>query len=69
MKTFKENETFAHSYLLCALMLAFLIDPSHDLEGIHEALGDHKLSGILLTHAHMDHVDLIHMFDVLFICT
>jgi glyoxylase-like metal-dependent hydrolase (beta-lactamase superfamily II) len=63
MKTFKENKIFAHSFLLCRFDVCYLIDPSHDLESILEALEGRKLEGILLTHAHMDHVDLIHMFD------
>lgn len=64
MKIFKETKTHAHSYLLCRFDVCYIIDPSHDLEGIYEALEDRKLNGILLTHAHSDHVDLIHMFDV-----
>ena len=64
MKTFKGNKTHAHSYLVCRFDSCFLIDPSHDLEAIYEALKGYKLQGILLTHAHSDHVDLIHMFDV-----
>ena len=64
MKTFKQTENYAHTYLLCRFDVCYLIDPSHDLEAIMEALEGYKLEGILLTHAHMDHIDLIHMFDV-----
>lgn len=64
MRTFKEDKIFAHSYLLCRFDACFLIDPSHDLENIIQALGDRKLLGVLLTHAHMDHIDLIGNFNV-----
>lgn len=64
MQQFKENETFAHSYLLCRFDTCYLIDPSHDLEAMHQALNGRKLAGILLTHAHHDHVHLIGDFDV-----
>ncbi|MCF7931059.1 MAG: MBL fold metallo-hydrolase [Acholeplasmataceae bacterium] len=63
MQQFKENETYAHSYLLCRFDTCYLIDPSHDLEAMHQALSGRKLAGILLTHAHHDHVHLIGDFD------
>ena len=56
LKRFKENETFAHSYLLCRFDTCYLIDPSHDLEAIHQALNGRTLTGILITHAHQDHI-------------
>ena len=59
MIQFKENDTFAHSYLICRFDQCMLIDPSHDIEEIHKALDHRTLSGILLTHAHHDHVHLI----------
>ncbi|PKK92743.1 MAG: hypothetical protein CVV61_08160 [Tenericutes bacterium HGW-Tenericutes-6] len=64
MQTFKENENFAHSYLLCRFDVCYLIDPSHDLEAIHQSLNGRTLAGILLTHAHHDHVNLIGEFEV-----
>lgn len=64
MHTFKEKNGFAHSYLICRFDCCFLIDPSHDFEKIIEALGGRTLSGILITHAHQDHVDLIGDFNV-----
>ncbi len=63
MQQFRENETFAHSYLLCRFDTCYLIDPSHDLEAMHQALNGRTLIGILLTHAHQDHVDLIGEFE------
>lgn len=64
MRQFKEKDGFAHSYLLCRFDVCVIIDPSHSYEEIMYALDGRTLIGILLTHAHSDHVDLIHMFDV-----
>lgn len=64
MQQFKENETYAHSYLLCRFDTCYLIDPSHDLEAMYQALNGRTLAGILLTHAHHDHVHLIGNFEV-----
>lgn len=64
MQQFKENETYAHGYLLCRFDTCYLIDPSHDFEGINHALNGRNIAGILITHAHQDHVHLIGEFDV-----
>lgn len=64
MNTFKEKDPYAHAYLICRFDSCFLIDPSHDLEEINLALNGRTLIGILLTHAHNDHVHLIGEFDV-----
>ncbi len=64
MQQFKENETYAHSYLLCRFDTCFLIDSSHDYEAINQALNGRTLVGILITHAHSDHIHLIGEFDV-----
>ncbi len=61
---YKENDVFAHSYLLCRFDSCFLIDPSHDYEIIKRDLAGRKLIGLLLTHAHYDHIDIIGEFDV-----
>jgi len=61
---FKGNEEIAHSYIICRFGQCLLIDPSFDYEKIIEKLGPNQLQGILLTHAHHDHVALIHMFKV-----
>lgn len=59
MIQFKENDGFSHSYLICRFDQCFVIDPSHDIEEIQKALAHRTLSGILLTHAHHDHIHLI----------
>ncbi len=64
MITIKGNEHYAHSYLICRFDSCFLIDPSHDEELIYQALDGKKLTGILITHAHSDHVHLLGSFDV-----
>lgn len=61
---FKGNEEIAHSYIICRFGQCLLIDPSFDYEKIIEKLGPNQLQGILLTHAHHDHVALIQMFKV-----
>lgn len=63
MRQFKEKDGFAHSYLLCRFDACVIIDPSHSYEDILHALDGRSLVGVLLTHAHSDHIDLIHMFD------
>lgn len=63
MIQFKETKEFAHSYLICRFDVCYLIDPSHDLMQVREALGTRRLLGMLLTHAHSDHIDLIGEFE------
>lgn len=60
----KEKDDYAHCYVICRFDCCMVIDPSHDLVSIHEAIDNRRLTGILLTHAHADHVDLIGEFDV-----
>jgi hydroxyacylglutathione hydrolase len=64
METFKGNEDIAHGYLICRFDVCYLIDPAQDYNVISKALGTKQLHGILLTHAHNDHVDLIGHFSV-----
>jgi glyoxylase-like metal-dependent hydrolase (beta-lactamase superfamily II) len=64
MIQFKGNEDLSHVYLLCRFDTCVLIDPSHSYDDIVHQMGEKTLSGILLTHAHMDHIDLIGSFDV-----
>ena len=64
MIQFKGNEDLSHVYLICRFDTCVLIDPSHSYDDIVHAIGDKTLTGILLTHAHMDHIDLIGSFDV-----
>ena len=33
----------------------YVVDPSHDLDAVAELVGDRRVEGILLTHAHNDH--------------
>lgn len=56
------NDEHAHSYVLCRFDQCILIDPSHDIERIVELIGDKRLVGILITHAHSDHIHLIGEF-------
>jgi hydroxyacylglutathione hydrolase len=64
MKQFKGTEEICHSYLICRFDVCYLIDPSHDLAAIEAELAGKSLAGILITHAHNDHIDLIGHFDV-----
>jgi|SRR5690606_16620617 len=61
---FKGTEELSHSYLICRYGHCLLIDPAHSLDQILAKLGDQMLDGILVTHAHSDHVHLLHNFDV-----
>lgn len=60
---FKGNDDISHTYLICRFGHCMLIDPSHGYEEILSKLGDQALDGILITHAHNDHVDLIGSFN------
>ncbi len=37
-----------------------VIDPAHDAEAVVEAVGERAVLGILLTHAHDDHIGQVH---------
>ncbi|MFU8793688.1 MAG: MBL fold metallo-hydrolase [Acholeplasmataceae bacterium] len=64
MKQFKGDDIYAHTYLICRFDTCYLIDPAHSYEAISKQLESKTLAGILLTHAHNDHIDLIGYFDV-----
>ncbi|MFA5481873.1 MAG: MBL fold metallo-hydrolase [Bacilli bacterium] len=64
MKIVKGTEHLSHTYILTRFNQAILIDPSYDLKQISEYLSDRTLVGVLLTHAHRDHIDLIGHFNV-----
>lgn len=64
MIQFKETSDRAHGYLICRFDVCYLIDPSAHIEDILSTLAGRQLLGILLTHAHHDHVDLIGSFEV-----
>lgn len=36
----------------------YIVDPSHDAERIYSEVGDRKVLGIILSHAHNDHCEL-----------
>lgn len=63
LKIIKENNDYAHCYVVCRFDCCVVIDPSHDLIAIQEAIDDRRLVGVLLTHGHADHVDLIQEFQ------
>ena len=56
--------TSSNTYIWCRKGACFLIDPSDHLETIVETLKDKHLQGIVLTHAHADHMHLLASFDV-----
>ncbi len=63
LKVIKEHNDYAHGFVLCRFDCCVIIDPSHDHKAIDDAIDGRKLVGILLTHAHADHVDLIGEFN------
>lgn len=64
MNAFRGNDENAHAYLVCRFDQCYVIDPANHYAEIIEALGPRKLLGVLLTHAHSDHVDDIGRFNV-----
>lgn len=64
MIQFKGNDDLSHVFIICRFDTCMIIDPSHSYDDIIHAIGERNISGILLTHAHSDHVDLIGHFDV-----
>lgn len=62
-KVIKEKDDYAHSFVICRFDCCVVVDPSHDRALIEEAIDQRKLVGILITHAHADHIDLIGDFD------
>lgn len=60
---FKGIDKLSNTYLVCRFDACLLIDPSHSYEEIIDTLANRKLVGILLTHAHSNHLHLIHLFD------
>ncbi len=61
---FKGTDEVSHTYLICRFGRCLLIDPSHDYEAILDKIGDQMLDGVLITHAHSDHVHLLSSFAV-----
>lgn len=64
MIQYKGNDDLSHVYIICRFNTCMIIDPSHSYDDIIHAIGERSIAGILLTHAHSDHVDLIGHFDV-----
>ena len=60
----KGNDDLSHVYIIKKFDQAILIDPSHSLSLIQQALNGYQLKAILLTHGHIDHTALIHEFKV-----
>lgn len=58
------NQEVAHTYIICRFGRCFIIDPASRYDQIVEKIGDFTIEGILLTHAHHDHVHLIASFHV-----
>ena len=63
IKTIYGNEEYANTYVICRFDQCVIIDPSHDMPSILESVNQRKIVGVLITHAHQDHVDLIAQFD------
>lgn len=55
-------------YLVKEKDIGLIIDPGDDIDKILDMIGDTKILGILITHAHFDHVgaldDLLKKYDV-----
>ncbi|MGL5540198.1 MAG: MBL fold metallo-hydrolase [Erysipelotrichaceae bacterium] len=53
-------------YLVCHQNHCFIMDPGYDAPLLQRFVREHHLivEGILLTHAHFDHIGALHAFDV-----
>ncbi|MDR2822413.1 MAG: MBL fold metallo-hydrolase [Acholeplasmatales bacterium] len=58
------HEELSNTYLYIKKDSCFLVDPSHSYDQILEKIEGKELKFILLTHAHYDHIGLIHKFSV-----
>ena len=45
-------------YLLSDEQGMFIVDPAHDAQAVIDAVGDRRVEGILLSHAHNDHCEI-----------
>lgn len=54
----------ANSYIVCRYDVCFLVDPNQQLDLINFHTKDKTIIGIILTHAHSDHLGLIAKFNV-----
>ncbi len=63
IKTIKGNDFQSNTYVICRFDTCVVIDPSHDMDLIDTYITDKKIAGILITHAHADHLDLIGQFN------
>lgn len=63
MYIIKETELNAHTYIITRFDRAMLIDPSASYEDIMRIVEARSIDGILITHAHSDHVHSIHLFN------
>lgn len=64
MKKVKSYDQLNQGYILCRFDECLLIDPPDNIEEIEEQLGEKTLKGILLTHAHYSHTQMIHYYKV-----
>lgn len=55
--------SFSNSYIIKRFDQAILIDPSYNYEEIKNKLEGYNLVAILLTHAHIHHINLIGYFN------
>lgn len=53
---FKTNEICVYSYIIFSGKQAVLVDPVFDVQSYVEALKDHTLTHIILTHHHSDYI-------------
>lgn len=63
MYKIKGFKNFSNTYILRRFDSVLLIDPSFNYEKIKELIGGLRLTGILLTHAHSNHMGLIGRFN------
>ncbi len=59
----KGHDDLAHTYILKRFDHCIIVDPGGNYKQIMQHIDGYKVSYILLTHAHVDHMELIHLFE------
>ena len=67
METLVNGSYFENTYLILCDNDAILVDPGEGLDKYIDQINKYNIKGIILTHAHIDHIDGIKYFKCLFI--
>lgn len=62
IKTIITGALDENCYVLIKNNTCLVVDPGDDFQKIKEAIGDHKILGVLITHSHFDHIGALRNF-------